>query len=436
MFRGKARGLVCGVFVFLLYNAGFVAGTGAVFAQTARDYASTTVKMAVYGPSDEIFIWWGHAALIVEDVNGAAFTYDWGVFDYPGDDFLAAFLQDKVRYRSAKSYTQFDMKPYFDEDRDIVVYTLDLDDAGKEKIIRYAEENILPENCWYAYDDFTDNCSTRIRDLIDMGTDGQLREWAEGEKGRFTLRQHVRRFMMFHPWIDWYTGFLMGRTLDRTITAWDEMFLPVELGRHMRGFTYTGQDGQTRNLVTHTALLNQSKNRQPVLNAPSGGLARSFCVGLFVALFFVLIVRAGVKYSAVSRVASGILQSMVGLFLGLTGLAILLAPVFAGNDYLAHNNNILFINPLFLAAVPLGIIAAASKRPGSVLKVEKALRILWAYLFCAALAALLLNALPSLRQENQSAIAFVLPVALAFMSAGRKHGLLHTSEKRRSRKTA
>ncbi|MDR1094763.1 MAG: DUF4105 domain-containing protein [Spirochaetaceae bacterium] len=419
-----------GAVMFLLGVAGFMAGTGAVFAQTPRDYAATTVKMAVYGPSDEIFIWWGHAALIVEEANGAAFTYDWGIFDYPGDDFLAAFLQDKVRYRSAKSYTQFDIKPYFDEDRDIVVYTLDLDDAGKENIIRYAEENVLPENCWYAYDDFTDNCSTRIRDLIDMGTGGQLRARAESEKGRFTLRQHVRRFMMFHPWIDWYTGFLMGRTLDRTITAWDEMFLPVELGRYMRDFSYTGPDGQTRSLVTHTALLNQSKNRQPVLNAPPGGLARSFCAGLFVALLFALIIRAGAKNPAVSRAASGILQSAAGLFLGLSGLAMLLAPVFAGNEYLAHNNNLLFINPLFLAAVPLGIIAAR-KRGGSVRKAEKALRVLWAYLFCAALAALLLNALPSLRQENQSAVVFVLPVALAFMTAGGKRGLFRKSAPRR-----
>jgi hypothetical protein len=434
MFRGKARGLAgrFGVFVFLLFVAGFAA---AVFAQTPRDYASATVKMAVYGPSDEIFIWWGHAALIVEEANGAAFTYDWGIFDYPGDDFLAAFLRDKVKYRSAKSYTRFDIKPYFDEDRDIVVYTLDLDDAGKENIIRYAEENVLPENCWYEYDDFTDNCSTRIRDLVDMGTGGQLREWAEGEKGRFTLRQHVRRFIAFHPWTDWYTGFLMGRTLDRTITVWDEMFLPVELGRYMRDFSYTGSDGQSRNLVTHAELLNQSKNRQPVLAAPPGSLVLSFCGGFFIALLFVLIVRAGAEYPAASRAASGILQSVAGLFLGLTGLAILLAPVFAGNEYLAHNNNFLFINPLFFAAVPLGITAAANS-PGSVPKAEKALRVLWAYLFFAASAALLLNALPSLRQENQSATVFVLPVALAFMSAGRKRGLLRRTGKRRQlRKT-
>jgi hypothetical protein len=425
MLRATVPGWVMLVLCFM------VTGAGSVFAQTPRDYASTTLKLVTYGPSDEIFIWWGHAALIVEEANGAAFTYDWGVFDYPGDSFLKAFLQDEVRYRSSKSYTQYDLEPYFKEDRDIIVYTLNLDDAGKERIIRYAEENILPENCWYAYDDFKDNCSTRIRDIIDMGTGGELRAWAENEKGRFTLRQHVRRFMAFHPWVDWYTGFLIGRTLDQETTAWDEMFLPVELGRNMRDFGFADADGQTRKLVTHVELLNQTKARSPVLNAPPSNLDISLCAGLVIAMLFVLAVHAGKRYPVVARIACGVLQSMVGLFLGLTGLAIVLAPVFAGNEYLAHNNNVFFINPLFFVAVPLGIVTAAGKNARFAPKAEKILRIPWTYLFCAALVALLFNALSvtsSLRQENGNAIAFVLPVALAFMCCGRGRSQTNKTE--------
>jgi hypothetical protein len=398
----------------------FVIGSGVLFAQTSRDYASAAVKLAVYGPSDEIFIWWGHAAIIVEEANGTAFTYDWGIFDYPGDRFLTAFLQDKVKYRSAKSYTQYDLKPYLEEDRDIVIYTLELDAAGKESIIRYAEKNVLPENCWYAYDDFKDNCSTRIRDLIDMGTGGQFRAWAEKESGRFTLRQHVRRFMAFHPWADWYTGFLIGRTLDQRTTVWDEMFLPVELGRHVRDFSFTGADGRSRKLVTHVELLNQTKNRPPILNMPPDNLLWSFWAGLVIALLFVFAVHAGQKYPVPARIVSGVLQSTTGLFLGLTGLAILLAPVFAGNEYLARNNNFLFANPVFGAAVPLGIITITEKNRQTVRIAKKVLSVLWAGLFCAVLIALLLNTLPPLRQQNESAIAFVLPVALAFMCCGRE----------------
>jgi hypothetical protein len=96
----------------------------------------------------------------------------------------------------------------------------------------------------------------------------------------------------------------------------------------------------------------------------------------------------------------------------------LLAPVFAGNEYLARNNNLLFINPVFFATVPLGIITATGK---TARKAKKALHILWLYLFCGALIALLLNALPPLRQQNESAIAFILPIASAFIYATRRN---------------
>lgn len=425
---------------FGLFLCCFLWGSAVLFpAEVSEGDAVRTVKLAVYGPSDEIFIWWGHAAIIVEYENGAAFTYDWGIFDYPGDDFLAAFFQNQVRYRNAKSHTSFDIEAYFVEDRDIIVYTLNLDQAGKEAIVRYAEENVLPENSWYDYDDFTDNCSTRIRDLVDLGTGGQLRSWAEQEKGRFTFRQHIRRFMAFHPWVDWYTGFLIGRMLDRETTVWDEMFLPVELGRHIRDFSFTGADGEKRKLVTHAELLNQTKTRQPVLNTPPGEFARSFIAGAFIALLFLMFVwtARNDKRGMAGQIASGILQSVTGFFFGLSGLTALLAPVFAGNKYLAHNNNVLFVNPVFFLAVPLGVLLIQGKhiRFGKkAVSAEKALRVVWSFMLLAVLAALLLNLSPSLRQANESAVAFTLPIALAF-TFGNKTRYEHRASPQRMRRS-
>jgi hypothetical protein len=140
------------------------------------------------------------------------------------------------------------------------------------------------------------------------------------------------------------------------------------------------------------------------------------------ALLFVFIVLMDKWHPAAARIASGLLQSTLGLFFGLSGCVMLLAPVFADNEYLAHNNNLLFINPLLAAAVPLGILSAAGKEirlgkkkvsPG------KALRVLWAYMLCAALAALLLNTLPAFRQHNGSVIVFVLPIMCALVYGGK-----------------
>jgi hypothetical protein len=63
-----------------------------------------------------------------------------------------------------------------------------------------------------------------------MGTGGQFGEWAAGTPGRFSRRQHIRRFTWARPVWDWFLDFLMGQDLDEPVTVWDEMFLPVEVG--------------------------------------------------------------------------------------------------------------------------------------------------------------------------------------------------------------
>ena len=147
-------------------------------------------KMAVFGPSDEIFIWWGHAALIVENTRwNFSRVYDWGIFTYPSDSFLKDFIREQVRYECTVGPLDLDM--YIDEDRDITIYTLNLDRKGKEVILAYAENNVRPENCYYDYHEFRDNCATRIRDLIDMGTGGHFKVAFESTPGRFSVRLNV-----------------------------------------------------------------------------------------------------------------------------------------------------------------------------------------------------------------------------------------------------
>ena len=182
-------------------------------------------KIAVIGPSDEIFIWWGHAALIVENTRwNFSRVFDWGIFTYPSDSFLKDFIRQQVHYKCASGGLYLD--EYIDEDRDITVYTLNLDSSAKKIILDYAENNILPENCYYDYHEFRDNCATRIRDIIDMGTGGQLKAAFGSVPGRFSVRQHIRRYTWFRPVSDWFLGFMMGQDLDEKITPGMKCFCP------------------------------------------------------------------------------------------------------------------------------------------------------------------------------------------------------------------
>lgn len=395
----------------LLFPALLCAALGALYGQTAaaRPVDDLLFKIAVYGPSDDIFIWWGHAALIVENTRwNYSRVFDWGIFSYPSDDFLSDFLRGQISYKS--TVDSLNMQMYIDEDRDITVYTLDLGAEGKEHILRYVENNVLPENCYYDYHEFRDNCSTRIRDILDMGTGGQFREWAAKTPGRFSIRQHLRRFTWFRPAPDWFLDFLMGQDLDAPTTLWDEMFLPVEVGRGISDFTYTDSIGAEHKLVRSVELLNASKKRPPVLHAPPRRWPGDLLLGLLFAVLTAGLRGLAKKKPLAGRIAWGVFQSVLGLCLGITGCVLVYAWFFMKNDYIQQNINLLFLNPLLLAAVPLGILSAANKLKA--VRPEKWLRILWTYTAAAGIFTQVLRVLPVFFQQNQSTAALVLPAAV------------------------
>jgi hypothetical protein len=387
------------------------------FFLRAQNYEDTTFKLAVFGPSDKVFVWWGHAALIVENTRwNYSRIFDWGIFSYPSDNFLWDFVHDRVRYRCRVG--PYDLKEYFDEDRDIVLYTLDLDAAGKEAILAYAENKVLPENCYYDYHEFRNNCSTGIRDIIDMGTGGKLKAWANAAAGRFSLREQARRFTWHNFFADWLLDFLIGQSLDGPVTAWDEMFLPAEIARNAGGFRFIDQSGAERKLISSAQILNSTKSRHPILQAPLNLFLSSLAAGVFASGFFAFIAAARRKFPRGGRLAWGISQSLLGLVLGAAGCVLFFGRFFLNNDYIRQNYNLLFINPLLLAAVPLGVMAARKPKAGlEPSPAERWLRVLWTYVFIACALTVLMKALPAFYQRNQSAQALVLPIAFVLSRA-------------------
>jgi hypothetical protein len=386
---------------------------------TARPVDDLLFKVAVYGPSDEIYIWWGHAALIVENTKwGYSRVFDWGIFSYPSDNFLEDFLKNQVRYQCAVETLNIGM--YIEEDRDIAIYTLDLDAEKKEIILAYAENNVLPENCYYDYHEFRDNCATRIRDIIDMGTGGQLKETFAATPGRLSRRQHIRRFTWFRPFSDWFLDFLMGQDLDEPVTVWEEMFLPVEIGRAITDFRYRDSAGRERKLVRSVELFNSTKNRPPILNTPLRRWPGDLTLSMLAAVVCLGLDALRKRRPLIGRILWGTVNSIAGLSGGAAGCVLVYGFFFMNNDYIQQNINILFMNPLLLAAVPLGICTAANK--ATRIRPERNLRLLWTGVFIAGFLTLLIKVLPPFFQQNQPTLALVMPVAfvLSGLSGGRR----------------
>ncbi len=86
---------------------------------------------------------------------------------------------------------------------------------------------VQPENRNYRYDYYLNNCSTRIRDALDIALDGALSARTGQIPAKLNFRDQTRRLTQMQFW--YYLGLEMGLgfPVDRAVTRWDEMFIPM-----------------------------------------------------------------------------------------------------------------------------------------------------------------------------------------------------------------
>ena len=374
-----------------------------------------TVKIAVLGPGDEVYFWWGHIALIIEDsVTGRSRFYDYGIFSFDNENFYYNFAFGRLLYSSGVSSTENNVNLAIHRNRGIVFYTMDLPPQTRIRVRDFVENNVLPENRDYYYHHFRDNCSTRIRDIIDLATDGQFKEQYGQAPGRFTLREHIRRYTWFSPVMDWILNFWMGQVIDVPITEWDDMFLPAEVGARINDFMYTDLNGVRRKLVSDMQTIHKPESRPAVLDMPRKQWPRQLVFSLVLSAIFGFFFFLYAKKIRAGRILAGISMSLSGLVFGMAGLTLYFLVLFTNHDYTWQNNNMIFCTPLLLAAVPLGISFAFTKKTDKLIFYGALLRLIWLLTALGILVSMVIKLLPQFYQQNLTDQMLMLPIALVF----------------------
>jgi uncharacterized integral membrane protein len=246
-----------------------------------------------------------------------------------------------------------------------------------------------------------------------MATDGQFKAKYENMPGRFTLRQHVRRHTWFNPLFDWLLCFLMGQGIDTPITVWDEMFLPSEIAARVQEFNYVDSNGNEQKLFESMEIVNKAVNRPIVLEKPRLQWPRELIVGCIIALIAILLnIFRSTKSSAAAHFSWAIFQTALGLFFGIAGSVLFFMTFFTDHDYTYRNINVLFVNPLLLSVVFMGIRCCTGFSSGNSDKWARRIKTVWSCVLGLGLISLILNAL-FLGQDNKMDLALILPIAAA-----------------------
>ena len=357
------------------------------------------------GPGRAVWERFGHNAIWIHDpVGGTDKAYNYGLFDLRQENFLVRFLQGRMWYWMqgfpAQSYVQL----YRRANRSVWIQELEMPPEARRELQQFLEWNERPENRFYHYDYYRDNCSTRVRDALDRALRGRIRQATSGLATGLTYRFHTRRLTTNDPPI--YTGLLLalGQPVDRPMSAWDEMFLPLALREHLRSITVPGPDGRQAPLVRSEQTLFESSGATPP-DRPPFWTPIYLGIGLLLGGgVFLLGARAGR-----SRTARRGLMIMIGLWSLVAGIVgMLLAGLWGFTDHVAayHNENLLQANPLSLALLWLVPRTMRGSSGG-----RRAL-IVASLVAGFSLLGLLLKLLPVFYQVNGEIIALALPIHL------------------------
>ena len=210
----RALGLAAAVLVLAtsprLASAGAPAGASPEATALYQDYP--VVELVTMGVGALIWERHGHIALCVryrDSRRDACYNYGIGDFGNPAP-MIWGFFRGTKSFWVGKLRRQPMLDFYAQADRTVWVQPLPLSDVEERAVIDQLERDILPENKHYSYDHFWDNCTTRVRDVLDNATGGSLASMKRGG-GDKTFRRLAREgfFGMRVPLL--ITDIAMGR---------------------------------------------------------------------------------------------------------------------------------------------------------------------------------------------------------------------------------
>ena len=371
-------------------------------AARAKPGDELTISVMTMEAGDAIYEKFAHNTLRVQDAStGDDIAYNWGLFDFEEKHFYVNFLLGKLNYWMEGWPGEATARAYAADNRSVWVQELNLAPQQKVKLRDFLRWNALPENRTYAYNYYTDNCSTRVRDAVDSVLDGQIRRQLEAKQAGATFRWHTRRLTRDN--VFWYTALntVLGPATDRPINAWEEGFLPIKLMEHLRTVTMRDAEGREIPLVKSERQIFKS-TRPPEASAPPNWIVPYFVVG---ALLGTGVAASGhlATRGRAGRTAFAVIITAVATLIGFCGALGLWAWLGTAHSAAWRNENLLGYKPL--ALVLAFFVPRLIRRPRRAAKVAIVLSLV---IVASTLIGILAS--PLLPQVNGEPMAFILPV--------------------------
>jgi len=211
----------------------------------AQDSCGIRISLLTCTPGKELYSSFGHSAFrVVDSANNSDIVYNYGTFDFYDPDFYNKFVKGKLLYFVSTSTLNEFLEEYEYYKRGVTEQPINVSCGDKKKLAALLRENAKEENKYYKYDFNYDNCTTRLRDMLEKAAGKQLEtKNIVPNPGSTTFRDLIHSYLDRggQQWSELGIDILLGSPLDKKVTNREAMFLPDYMLMTFDSSTLNGQ---------------------------------------------------------------------------------------------------------------------------------------------------------------------------------------------------
>ncbi|MCD6012588.1 MAG: rane protein [Flavipsychrobacter sp.] len=324
-------------FAIIGYGSLFAQDTASISAPPPSDTSHLRISLLTCGPGhNEIWEVFGHTAIrVIDSAQHLDLVYGYGTFEF-GEGFELKFMRGKLLYYISVAEFEGFMPEYVIAKRSVEEQELSLEGPQKQAMYEFLNWNARPENMYYKYDFFFDNCATRLRDVFPKSFGNRFTFGrAIPEDSKLTFRDIMNQYFYRDHWTRLGCNLLLGSRIDKIMSNTDIMFLPDYLRDGVAGAKIEG-----KNIATPPQLLLAGGPALPT------GINQPFIVTCIVALLTIL----GLSIHNL-RLLGKIMSGLLLIVTGILGVIILIMWFATDHQGCSDNFNLLWCLPTNLIIV-------------------------------------------------------------------------------------
>lgn len=200
----------------------------AVASLLAFGQSAPRISLLTAEPGPEIYELYGHEGVRVISPDGNDIVYNFGLFDFNEPNFIYRFVKGETDYMGGVVPTPVFLSSYAERGSKVTEQVLNLTPSEALKMDSLLRNAVLPANASYRYKYCTNNCATRVVDILEQSVASPpLYPSLESAPGSY--RDVMRRYDSNYPWYILGVDMALGNGIDSAIDTRQRMFVPLEL---------------------------------------------------------------------------------------------------------------------------------------------------------------------------------------------------------------